>query len=243
MKRIYYYLGIFIFFCFLGNSAIQYSIARQIEEQSPYCLSFASIGANFLESRLDCWAKIKSAKSFAEMDQELINILTALELPLQKQNFQHQEHDGKKVLRYEFVCHQQYYLFTLQNESEATYFLLTSISNQDDKQMRQTEKLLKQTIGCKSYWRYKGVIQTRLDADGRKEYKDILVKCLHATEMDNYEDDNLTSITAYSKKLADKYGAVEVAGKKYNMQAALHSNTADNKTYIYLGFPLLLNDY
>lgn len=243
MKQIFYYIGFFILFCFLGNTAVQYSIARQIDERSPYCLSFASIGANFLESRLDCWAKIRLAKTFSEMDQELINILTTLSLPVQKQNFQHQEHDGKKILRYEMVCNQQYYLFTLQNESDATYFLMTSVSKQDDKRMRQTEKLLRKTMDCKSYWRYKGVIPTRLDAEGRRKYAGILLKCLKAKEIDNYEDANLDSVAAYSTQLAGEYEAVEVAGKQYNLQTALHSDTADNQTYVYLGFPLLLNDY
>ena len=75
MKKCVYYICIFIILCFFGDSAIKYSIAQQIENQSPYCLSFASIGANLLESRLDSWAKIKTVKTFAEMDQELKKIL------------------------------------------------------------------------------------------------------------------------------------------------------------------------
>lgn len=243
MKQIFYYIGFFILFCFLGNTAVQYSIARQIDERAPYCLSFASIGANFLESRMDCWAKISLAKTFNEMDQELINILTTLKLPVQKQNFQHQENDGNKILRYEIIFNQQYYLFTLQNEPDATYFLLTSISNKDDKQLQQIEKLLMQKLHCKSYWRYKGAIQTQLDAESRERYANILMKCLKATQLDSYEDANLVSFTAYSANLADEYPPVEVAGKQYNLQAALHSEPSENITYVYLGFPLLLNDY
>lgn len=243
MKKICYYIIIFIILCFLGDSLINYSIAKQINEQSPYCLSFASIGANLLESRLDSWAKIKPVKTFIEMDEELIRILLLLDLPVDKEKFQHLEHDGKKTLRYEFFQNNQYYLFSLQSDTKAAYFLQTSVSSKDDQKQRMEEKILKRTLHCKSYFQYKGSIATRLDFTGREKYTDVLLKCLQAKQIDQYEDDNLISTTAFSPKLKNQVETVKLADREYNIQIALRTNNNENKSIVYLGLPLLLNDY
>ena len=47
---------------------------------SPYYLSFASIGAISLESRLDCWAKIKYRLEEDELEQRLLEIVRALDI-------------------------------------------------------------------------------------------------------------------------------------------------------------------
>lgn len=59
MKKVASYILGFIFLTLLGSYALDYAIARQIEYTPPYCLSFASIGAIFQESRLNAWATIK----------------------------------------------------------------------------------------------------------------------------------------------------------------------------------------
>lgn len=243
MKKCIYYIIIFIILCIFGDSAIKYSIAQQIDEQSPYCLSFASIGANLLESRLDSWAKINTVKTFAELDQELIQILTTLDLPVKQDNFLHQEHDGQKHLRYELVFDEQSYLFTLQTDTKETYFLLTSISSQNDQKLRQVEKILAQSFHCKSYFQYKGIIAARPNYAGRKKLVNVLLKCFQAKQVDSYEDNNVMSVTAFSPKLENNIETVELAGQRYNLQIALRSDKSSNQSFVYLGFPLLLNDY
>ncbi len=243
MKKIMAYLSVFILLCFFTDSAIKYSIAQQINEQSPYCLSFASIGANLLESRLDSWAKIKSLRTFAEMDQELINILTLLDLPINKENFLHQEQNEKKILRYELLQNDQSYLFTLQSEADNSYFLLTSTTEHDDQKLREAEKKLRTAMNCKSYFRYQGVIHAYPDREGRKKLLQVACKSLGAQIVDQYEDDNLTTMTGFSSRLESMVDTAAIAGKSYNLQIAMHTDPQRKQSYIYMGFPLLLNDY
>ncbi len=243
MRRIFLYLSIFIILCFFADFAIKYSIAKQINDQSPYCLSFASIGANLLESRLDCWAKIDTVNTFEEMDLELLNILTLLDLPVEEEKFLHQELNGKKTLRYELLQNNQSYLFTLQTESQKSYFMLSTISNQNDQKMREDEKKIQNQLHCQSYFHYQGIVNARLDKAGREKLVQVITKGLKADVQDQYEDENLISVTAYSPQLLSKVHTVQVADKSYNVQLVLRSDETKNQTYIYMGFPLLLNDY
>ena len=59
MKKVIIYLSIFVALCSLSSYLIEKELEQKMKPPSPYYLSFASIGAISLESRLDCWAKIK----------------------------------------------------------------------------------------------------------------------------------------------------------------------------------------
>lgn len=242
MRRILSYLCLFIILCFMADAGIKYSIARQIDDQSPYCLSFASIGANLLESRLDCWAKIKTVKTYADMDQQLSEILALLDLPINEQDFQHQKQNGTQILRYKLNHNNHNYLFIIQTDSADSYCLITAISK-DDQQLREDEQKLKQALNCKSYYHYQGVIRANLDKSDQEKLILVMIKSLQAQKVDEYENGNIISVTGYSRKLEPVAEAVQVGDKTYNFQLAFCRNRETNQTDIYLGIPLLLNDY
>ncbi|CFX03255.1 Protein of unknown function DUF1779 [Syntrophomonas zehnderi OL-4] len=242
MKKISIYLIIFILACLLTDSAVNYSIAKQINDQSPYCLTFASIGANLLESRFDCWATIKSAQTFKEMDQELEKILVLLDLPVNKANFYQKEQNGVKLLQYELFHYNQNYSFTLRTQSQSTIFLLSTISSHNDKRQRQEEDRLKSVMNCKSYYSYQGIIKAHLDKNGRKEFLDVINKSLDVKVLDQYEDDYVISMIGFSPKFKS-IKSEKIAGKNINLQLALRSQEKKNQTYVYLGTPLLLDNY
>lgn len=243
MKKILVYLIIFILACFLADSAINYSVAKHINDQSPYCLTFASIGANLLESRFDCWATIKSAQTFEEMDQELEKILVLLDLPVEKENFFHQEQNGVKLLHYEIFHHNQNYSLSLRTQSHSTILLLSTISAQNDKRQRQEEEKLKSAMNCKSYFSYQGVINARLDKSGKRDFLGVINKSLNVKVLDQYEDDYVISVTGFSPKFKSLTTSEKIADKNINLQLALRSNEKENQTYVYLGTPLLLANY
>jgi len=243
VKKILIYLLVFIILCYLVDTGINQSIARQIDNRSPYCLSFASIGANLLESRLDSWAKIKTAENYYELDQELINILNLLNLPVQESAIKHKQEQGKLIVNYQTVQNQTDYLISLQTENHATYFLLTAISRQGDLLLRSQEKLLKQRYQSKSYFQYKGIINARPGSDGRQKILHVICKCLHAQERDVYSSQDMVSMATFSPILLEEYDQVELAGEIYNLQMAIHNDSNKNQSYVYLGIPLLLNDY
>lgn len=243
MKKMLIYIIVFILLCYLAEAGINDSMAKQIDNQSPYCLSFASIGANLLESRLDCWAKINSADTFEEMDQELIKILDILDIPVDHQAFNHLSDEGKLTLRYQAAKAQSNYMITLQTEKQATYFVLTAVSPNDDLTLRADEKKLKNKYKCRSYFQYKGIIEACPDKNGRKSILQVICKCLKAQESVCYEEGDLISMAAFSPVLKGKYDQVLLAGKAYNIQIAISNDSNKNQSYVYLGIPLLLNDY
>lgn len=243
MKKPLIYIAVFIIICCLADFGIKESIAKQNDNRSPYCLSFASIGANLLECRLDCWAKIKTANNFTELDIELIKILHLLNLSVQESSIKHKQHDGQLSVSYQITKGQNDYYINLQTENHTTYFLLTAISHRNDIALRIDEKLLKQKYLCQSYFLYKGVIYACPDLEGLYKILYVICKCLQVEGNDVYESTNMLSMAGFSSLLKDKYSQVEIAGKKYNLQIAIRNDGNKDQTYIYLGTPLLLNDY
>lgn len=243
MKKILIYILVFIILCYLADTGMNQSIAKQIDNRSPYCLSFASIGANLLESRLDSWAKIKTAENFNELDDELIGILNLLDLPVQESLMKYSQEQGKFLIDYQIAQNHTEYHISLQTENHATYFLLTAISRQGDLLLRNDAKLLKQQYQSKSYFQYKGVINARPDSDGRQKILQVICKCLHAQENDLYQSQGMVSMATFSPILQDEFDQVELAGEIYNLQMAIHNDSNKDQSYVYLGIPLLLNDY
>ncbi|MBP1761006.1 MAG: hypothetical protein H6Q64_548 [Firmicutes bacterium] len=243
MKKFLIYILIFIILCYLFDTGMNLSIAKQIDNRSPYCLSFASIGANLLESRLDSWAKIKTAESFNELDNELIGILNLLDLPVKKSAMNYSQEQGKLLINYHTVKDHTDYHINLQTENHATYFILTAISCQGDLSLRNNAKLLKQQYKGKSYFQYKGIINARPGLDGLQKILHVICKCLYAQEKDFYQSQDMISMATFSPLLQEEFDQVELAGEIFNLQMAIHNDSNKNQSYVYLGIPLLLNDY
>ncbi len=246
MKRTATYLIIFLIICFLSDLALQNSLGQEIKNQSPYYLSFASIGANLLESRLDCWAKIKTSPTNKQLDQELQTILNSLDLPAADKNkILSQDNNDVIVSQYELNDNGISYQFILQTDKadQQSHLLMTATSLTGDIQLRIAEEKLKKVLDCNSYYSYKGLIDTRIDATGQEELLKIVMKCLKAQVNDVYQDNQVVSMSGFSPVLTSKVDVVKVAGKDCNVQAAIRCNSKDRKVEVFLGLPLLLNDY
>lgn len=63
---------------------------------------------------------------------------------------------------------------------------------------------------------------------------------LNAKEVEGIREENLISITAYSKEISEwlRYG-----GNKVNIQIALRYNSYEDKTYLWIGSPLIFTAY
>jgi len=244
MKRAIIYLTIFAIICTYSDSALKYSIGNQIDNQSPYYLSFASIGANLLESRLDCWAKIKTASNNEEMNQSLLMILKHLNLPADENEFLHQENDEIILTQYDLSYNNQTYYFMLQTNKmeKESYLLMTEMTKESDQVLRLNEKRLKELFDCEIYYQFKGSINARPDYAGQEELLQVIMTNLQADTKNVYRDGQIVSITGFSPILTN-IEPVKVEGDKFNVQTAIRRNNQENRTEIYLGFPLLLNDY
>ncbi|MEA1959847.1 MAG: YwmB family TATA-box binding protein [Bacillota bacterium] len=245
MKKIFSYILVFAVLCVAIDTMIDFSLGQQIKNQSPYELAFASTGANLLESRMDCWAKINSNPNEEAMEEILCEILTCLELPINRSRFLQEKDNEQTIISYEIDDLSQWHHLQVRyhNENGETHFLMSSVSSQDDLKQRRFEKILQKEMELTTYYRYTGMIKERSTPEGRNKLIDLIFKSLIAEKVDHYQDLFLTAGTGYSKDL-EVYGQVlNIAGKKVNVQVGIKCADSDENTRIYLGFPLLLNDY
>ena len=73
---------------------------------------------------------------------------------------------------------------------------------------------------------------------------DILQEILYnmnAEEIDRIENDNMVSVTAYSKFLEDNY--LEYLGNQINLNIGIRYSEDDDKTLIYIATPIIKLDY
>jgi hypothetical protein len=227
----------------IGNHLISYSLGSQITKQPAYHLAFASIGANLLESRYDCWAKIRTVRTNQEMKNELTAILNYLKIPVKSNKFDYQQTQTRKTMQYETVQNFNRCIFTLQTtDNQTTYLLITIMSPGPDKYIQTVCHKMQKKTGCQSYFSYRASIKGSLDQNGKKELLGVLSRNLKIVDIEYYENNNTTSISGFSPKLSSIQPA-KAGSRLYNVQAAINSDPRKGESYIYLGFPLLLNDY
>lgn len=241
MKKTITYLIIFAIISFFGDAYLKNCIAQQDKNESPYRLAFASVGANLLESRIDCWATIKTDGSQNQMNQMLIQLLQHLNLPAETDKILPGEINGIKMLEYELVFANSQYYFLIQSDWAGNNInVLITVVDQDDKRLLWYESKLRQLYDFNVYYQYKGIIDARPDSDGREELLNIFLTNLQANTISNYREGLMSSRTGYSQALPSR--ATNIGGDDINLQAVVRLNT-ENKTEIYLGSPLLLIDY
>jgi hypothetical protein len=133
MRKAVMYLIVFIILCLSMEQGVNYSLGTQIKNQSPFYLSFSSIGANLLESRLDCWAKIKVNSTSKDLDSNLIHLLQHLQLPVQSHKFIHTQDNEIIELKYKCEKNSIDYNFTLRSDKnlKETFYIVTMVTEKD----------------------------------------------------------------------------------------------------------------
>ncbi|MBC7074563.1 MAG: YwmB family TATA-box binding protein [Syntrophomonadaceae bacterium] len=247
LKKLLLYIIIFAALCSIGNYSVDYSLGKHIDNKSPYYLSFSSISAVPLESRVDCWAEIGRVASARELELIMLDILQVLGLKVNPEKFVYKK-TGKEI---SISCsagdsHEKYQvILQAENDFEKTYAVLTFISGDKDCKLYELEEKLRQMEGLRwnYYYLYTGAINSVVDYQSQEKILDIILKNLDAEKLEVYRDGKVTSITGYSKILEETVSPVEVGKKRYNVQTAVRTDSAKQKTYVYIGSPLILGDY
>jgi hypothetical protein len=239
------YLIVFIILCLSMEQGVNYSLGTQIKNQSPFSLSFSSIGANLLESRLDCWAKIKVNSTSKDLDSNLINMLQHLQLPVQHHKFIHNQNNEFIELKYNCQQNSIDYNFTLRSDKhlKETYYIVTMVTSKNTPDIRKKAQKLRQIMDFSFYYLYTGSIENLYDYNSQERLLRNIMKELDARINEVYKDGKTTSMTGYSKSLQGWVQPLDSGKEKYNVQAAIRSNQETRKTEIYLGAPLILGDY
>lgn len=246
MKKSLIYILIFILLCLTSNYSIDYVLGKQIEKQSPYYLSFASIGAIYLESRLDCWAKIRTSSSQQELKDHLNQILRSLDLVMDQEHLSVNSTEFATILNYKLEKQKQTLFITIKSDKRLneSYFLLSIVSKDKNFNMNDYEAQLNQNIGLKwqYYYLYQGEIPYLVAEQSNQQLVSVILDNMKARRIETYEHNNMACITAYSPALEKTIPALTINGKKYNLQVAIRNNRGKAKTEVYIGSPLILGD-
>lgn len=244
MKRALFSIVFFILLCFLGNHTIDYTMGRHIENRSPYSLAFASIGAISLESRLDCWAKLKANSTENELHKYMQKLTSILGIEYQLENVLIHSSPDIREIEYSITQEDIEYYLAVQTTAGETHFIVSAETNKESSLSQIRKKL--DSLGIlewHDYYLYKGEIENTFDESGITRLADIVMKNLQAQTLDTYHEGMSFSSTGYSKELEGKVKTIWVDGKRYNLQLAFYSSPSQEKTYVYIGFPLIVGNY
>ncbi len=242
MKKVLIYLIIFASLCAISGYGIDHMVYNKINHQSPYYLSFASIGAISLESRLDCWAKINQKLSQDELHRKSEEIFNNLGISWVDEGVVTNNIDSEYMISYTYQSGQIIYTFSAQTDTDEneTYFLLNVVSRDEYDLSKLEEKLREGELKWQYYYLYTGKLDHYIDQETRIELINVILQNLGAESSEVYEDQYMTSITAYTP-LFDN--SVTVQNKQYNVQIAAKSVLQQQEAFIYIGNPLIIGDY
>ncbi|MEN6351480.1 MAG: YwmB family TATA-box binding protein [Syntrophomonas sp.] len=247
MRKMLMYIMIFIILCSFANFSIDYSIEKEIEKRSPYYLCFASIGAISLESRIDCWVKINTTTTSQDLKQNVLNFLQIIKFPVQSGNLQWEKKQDTtllcaKISKENKICT---IIAGSDNSRNESYYNITIISKEKEADLQEYEKALKKYTDFKwtCYYQYTGLLPGMENKESRDKIISIVMKNLKAQKIECYEENQLTSVTGYSKFINHIVPGISASGKKYNVQTVLRTDGEQGKTYVYIASPLILGDY
>ena len=134
----------------------------------------------------------------------------------------------------------------IKKNSEESYIIVDILDNKVYKNIVDIYTILE-----KSLYKYSNIVDISTCISGEfskrlqfSKYDDILQEILYnmsAEEIDRVENDNMVSITAYSKLLEENY--LEYLGNKINLNIGIRYSEDDDKTLIYIATPIIKLDY
>ncbi|MGI5879636.1 MAG: YwmB family TATA-box binding protein [Syntrophomonadaceae bacterium] len=247
MKKGLIYLTIFALMVLIANYSIEYSLAKQWEKRSPIQLAFASIGANSLESRLDCWAMLNTNNNEKDLTEYLIKLTKQLQIEIQDSQIFYYYNDKSTEVSYSCKNNDICYHFNLQSDyinNRTNIIIRAETFNPEVDLMEIAERLQKiKTLKWKNYYLYSGKIEPLIQCDDHALIGQVLMNNLKADQVDEYTENLTYSISCYSKMGDKVLPQTNFQGKNYNLQIALKNIPQDNITRVYIGSPLILGDY
>ncbi|MEQ8173765.1 MAG: hypothetical protein ABRQ26_01740 [Syntrophomonadaceae bacterium] len=232
MKKILIYIILFMILCTAGGFVLDSARVQCVDEIPPYCLSFASIGAIFQESRLDAWAKIDTG---TQKEAEIHKIKRSLGI----EDAVWTEKATDKSSKYLFLQGDNSYLITWEQYTPEQEFLRISIKSSDpNANLPQYEKRITGLAGYSWNINYtiSGEIGAIVDDQSMPILMDTLVKNLKGRQINNYHYGDSWSATAtcYKKPVILDY---------YHFESALRREKQLGKTRVWLGVPEIQNCY
>ena len=134
----------------------------------------------------------------------------------------------------------------IKKNSKESYIIIDILDNKVYKNIVDIYTVLE-----KSLYKYSDIVDISTCISGEfykrlhfDKYNDILEEILYnmnAEEIDRIENDNMISVTAYSKFLENNY--LEYLGKQINLNIGIRYSEDEDKTLIYIATPIIKLDY
>ena len=224
--------------------------AANITEEEALITSFESTGADVLESTISCWTKLNCRfLSMKEIEDEMTGIISRIS-PDKAATVKSVEGDGQlnKIVLYGFKGSKTYNVAmeSVKEEAGGETYIVFDISMDKSYKDLLTEKRNiinavqtdESSINFSSciIGTYKGKLS---DAEADKKAR-IALQSINAKKIDGIENEELKSISAFSSSVG---GYVMSGHDRVNVQLALRYSSYDDKTYIWIGTPLIPMEY
>jgi len=249
MRKLILLLLIFILLTAGSFDAAQYPAVALTEEEA-LVKAFESTGAKVMESTISCWAKLNDDYiSRKQLNTEMDRIVSAMKLDNTTvvKNVEDDDTLNKLVL-YGTKGNKAYNLAiesVKQEEAGETYMVFDVFMDKDYKELALVRQEIidalqmeEEAINFSSciVGTYKGEL-SRKESDRKSE---LALQSIDAKRVEGIEDDTMKSISAFSSNVG---GFVMSERNRVNVQLAIRYSTYDDKTYIWIGTPLIPMGY
>lgn len=244
------YFILFMFFIMLFTILYR-GIYYKGRDNSILQSAFFSSGAKFVNSEVYVWSDIDEQNQSKE---KLLNLAGQLEIDLSiVKNSAYTKQSVEKPLidktEIKGVCADGKSVNIIAQQSrdnlQKSNISINVINRMTTQDINDTVNIIKERF--KSF-KLKPKVNTCIIGcfDGKLDYEEMssicenILKGSKAKKIDSIYDNNLLSISAYSPYIDNN---IEVEGKKINMNIALRYNAYEDKTYIWLGTPVITIEY
>ena len=249
MKKIILLLFICMLLTAGSYDAAQYPVVSLSEEEA-LITSFESSGAEVMESTISCWTKLSdSFISQQQLEAEMDRIVSRMKLDNTSvvKNMENDDRLNKLVL-YGTKGDKAYNvaLESIKQETgEETYIVFDVFIDKGYKALAaerqniiealQVDEALINFSSC-IVGTYKGELSKR-DADRKSQ---LALQSINAKQVEGIENDEMKSISAFSNNVG---GFITSEQSRVNVQLAIRYSSYDDKTYIWIGTPLISMGY
>ncbi|MDR1615742.1 MAG: YwmB family TATA-box binding protein [Syntrophomonadaceae bacterium] len=237
MPRVFTYLLAFVLLATIGINVADYAMGLEDYNKTPYQQAFSSIGANSLEFRLDCWAKIKKDPEH-KYQKQIDEISQALGTRLERTK--REETDNKSFKYQGWLDGARYNIVFRETNGDITYIIVTLVFACDRQNIITCETNLNKikTIGWNFCQLYHGGIDLLVAPEALEILLDIMAKNMGAEIVERHLGDNYVSATLKNQKYRSN-----IFKNTCNWQIAVRRDQSGQKTLIWIGSPFIVSDY
>lgn len=249
MKKKVLLAFICILFFMGGSDAVSAPVVTMTEEEA-LIAAFENTGAEAMESTISCWTKLND--EFMDMSRvrsEMKRIVQILELDKSKivKNIESSEQLNKIVL-FGNKSKKTYSIAVESIKSDnggETYVVIDVSMDKDYGDMKRERDAIAEAIPAKAGTaNYSsciiGTYEGKLSEKMIEEKTLAALRAIDAKKVEGMENDEMLSVSAFSNSV-DSY--IMSRERRINVQVAVRFSSYDNKTYIWIGTPLIPMEY